>query len=380
MKKWLALLLAALVLAGCGSPDPPEDAGGDRVQSPAGTAAVSQGLSVRNARSFDLQYLAGGAKLLCDAAGRELLLVPQGASVPEGYEKALRIPTPVTGVMLTSPAQASFLEALEAESVWSSIAALTEDASQWTEPGILEGFAEGRIAYIDPEAWDPEAIAAAAPSLVFLDASRDTDGALAAVLDGLGIPYAAVAEVWESGAEAHLEWMKFFAAFYGLDREASALYDTRLGQLEALYALGSALPEDQRPTAAVCVVRGGAVYTLAGGSPAVRQLERAGAVYVLRDTEGAGEVRMSMEDFSEKCKEADILLYAARPEDMEGTLTDIDPLFAEFKAVQEGRVFVLDSGFYRKSAQAAALFEDLLALCRPEEAEGHRFTILQPLY
>lgn len=379
MKRWLALLLAALLLAGCGSQDaPPEAAGGDggQTQDQPGSAAAPQGLSVRTARNFDIQYLAGGVKLLIDSAGRELLLAPRGSRAPEGYDGALRVQTPVSRVLFASPEQVSFLEALGDEGLFASIAALTREASRWTAQGILDGFADGRITYIDPADWSAAALAEAAPGLVFLD--PEEDAALAGLLDQLGIPYAAAAVQWESTPEARLEWLKFFAAFYGLDREASDLWEAALARLEALRAQASAVPERQRPTAAWAEVSGSTVRTQAGGSPIARQLEQAGAVYALGGLEGDGEVEMTLEEFVEKCADADILICAVSPQEGAEAPAE-DPLFTEFKSGREGRVFAVDDSRRRRSAWAVEEFEDLLAICHPELVPDHVFAVYQPL-
>lgn len=379
-KTWLALLLLVLTLAGCGKQDEapaevPED------QEPTEDSGPP-GLGIERAENFAIQYLPDGVKLLFDSAGRELLLVPEGARAPEGYQNAARITTPVRRAMFTSATQVGFLEALEDESLYGSIAALSIEEDRWTSQAVLDGFASGQTAYISPETWlagEIEAVTAAAPELVFLDLSGEEGAALAALLDGAGIPYAAAAGWPEAGSEAQLEWMKFFAAFYNLDQEADILYDAKVEQLEERYAELSAIPERQRPVVAFCSAEGGVAYTQAGGSAIARQLERAGAVYALGELEGEGAVELSMEEFFNQCKDADVLIYASTPRNMAGTLLDEDPLFGEFKAYQEGRVFTLDSGYEMKRAQVVEEFGDIAAICHPELAEGHVFTLYQPL-
>ena len=127
------------------------------------------------------------------------------------------------------------------------------------------------------------------------------------------------------------------------------------------------------------MVFSGIVYTQAGDSTIAKQLERAGAVYALADLEGEGSVQISMEEFLDKCKDADVLIYDSLPQYMMGTLLDEDPLFAEFKAYQVGRVFTMDNDYYMKSAQVVEKFEDIVAICHPELEPEHNFTVYQPL-
>lgn len=384
LKRWISLLLAcalaAALLTACGGSGASDEAGDSQLPDPAGDAG--QGFQIQNAKNFDIQYLADGVKLLTDSAGRELLLVPEGAAVPSGHEEAVEVATPIKRAMFTSTTHVGFLESLEDAGLYGSIAALTTEESQWTNQAVLDGFASGQITYVAQDTWtagDLEAVVTAAPDLVFLDPSREEGAALAGMLDQVGIPYVAASEWSESGSEAYLEWVKFFGAFYNLDEKADTLYNAGLARLEDLYTQMAAIPESERPVVAFGMVFGGVVYTQAGDSTIAKQLERAGAVYALKDLEGEGAVQIGMEEFLDKCKDADVLIYDSLPQYMMGTLLDEDPLFAEFKAYQNGRVFTMDNGYYMKSAQVVEKFEDIVAICHPELEENHEFTIYQPL-
>lgn len=385
LKRWIALLLtvvlAAALLTACGGKNNAQDNDGES-QPADSTGEAGQGFHIKNASNFDIQYLADGVKLLTDSAGRELLLTPEGTAVPTGYEDAVKVSTPIKRAMFTSTTHVGFLESLEDAGLYGSIAALTTEESQWSNQAVLDGFASGQITYVAQDTWtagDLEAVITAAPDLVFLDTSREEGMALAGMLDQVGIPYVAASEWSESGSEAYLEWMKFFAAFYNLDEKADSLYNAGLSRLEDLYTQMASIPENERPVVAFGMVFGGVVYTQAGNSTIAKQLERAGAVYALKDLEGEGAVQIGMEEFLDKCKDADVLIYDSLPQYMMGTLLDEDPLFAEFKAYQNGRVFTMDNGYYMKSAQVVEKFEDIVAICHPELEENHQFTIYQPL-
>ena len=233
-KLWILTLAAILLLSGCG-------VGGEE-QEDEGDAQVSDlpatGLGIRNAQNFDIQYLADGVKLLTDSAGRELLLVPEGGKAPAGYDDALLVRTPVKRAMYTSTTHVGFLGALEEDSLYDSIAAVTTEASQWSTPQVADRFANGQITYIVQDSWtagDVESIVATAPDLVFTDMSSEGGTALCTMLDQLAIPYVVVAENQDTGSEAYLEWLKFFGAFYNLDEKADSLYEEKLDHLEELY-------------------------------------------------------------------------------------------------------------------------------------------------
>lgn len=375
----LLVLLVLLVLSGCGGKIMETTDGIGEAQT---SAPPDAGLGILHAQNFDIQYLAGSVRLLTDAAGRELLLVPEGGTAPSGYGDALQITTPIRRAMFTSTAQVGFLSELGEESLYDSIAAVTAEASQWSAPQILDRFANGQITYVVQDSWtvgDVESVTAIAPDLVFADMSGESGAALCTLLDGLGIPYAAVAENRDASFEAYLEWLKFYGAFYDLDQKASDLYEQKMDDLEALYRKVPSIPEKERPVVAFGRICDGIVYTQGGSSAIAQQLERAGAVYALKNLEGSGTVQLGMDEFLDQCRDADILIYDALPANMQGTLLDEDPLLAECKAYQNHRVYTWDNSYSMSSAKVAEKFEELLAICHPELEENHVFTIFQPL-
>ena len=379
-RKILGLLLAAamLVLSGCGGDSAPPE---DETDIPVSDVPET-GLAIRRAQNFHIAYLGDDVKLLTDSAGRELLLVPEGSEAPSGYDSAIQVSTPIKRAMFVSAAHVGFLGALEEESLYDSIAAVTTEVYQWNTPQIADRFASGQISYIEQNAWvegDVESIAATAPDLVFVDISAEGGAALCTKLDELGIPYTVAAENRDIGAESYLEWLKFFGAFYNLDQKASDLYDGKMDYLEELYQKAASVPESGRPVVAVGVADSGIVYTQGGDSALAQQLERAGAIYALKDLDGSGMVELGMEEFLEKCGDADILIYDTLSMYMWGTLLDEDPSFAEFQAYQNQRVYTKDNNYYMNSAKIVEKFEDLLAICHPEMVENYVFTIYQPL-
>ena len=213
---WALLLAALLALSGCGGKNGEEQEDGGDIRS---DALPATGLAIRRAQNFHIQYLADGVKLLTDSAGRELLLVPEGGKAPAEFKDALRVTTPIKRAMFTSAAHVSFLGALEEDSLYSSIAAVTTEESRWSTPQVLDRFASGQTAYIAEESWmagEVEGIAVAAPELVFVDMFSEGGAALCTILDGLGIPYVAAAadrEIWNVNSPAETAgeiWRDFY--------------------------------------------------------------------------------------------------------------------------------------------------------------------------
>jgi iron complex transport system substrate-binding protein len=76
-------------------------------------------------------------------------------------------------------------------------------------------------------------------------------------------------------------------------------------------------------------------------------------------------MNMQMEDFYAQAKDADILIYNST---IEGELDSVDtllaksPLFADFKAVKEGKVYCTTADFFQETTGIASFIEDLHAV------------------
>ena len=388
-KKLSALLIAAAlttgILSGCGSgEDIQEESGLSDAQ--ANELQNARGRGIEHARNFDITYLADGAKLVTDSAGRELLLISSGGKVPPGHEDAVQLSVPVQRVMFASPVQIGFLEALGNESLYDTIAAVTTEPYQWTIPQVQERLSAGQICYIGPESWMDEenaegigeSILAAGPDLVFTDMSSETGIALCRVLDGLGIPYAVVSEERETDTDAYMEWLKFFGTFYDMDDQADEIYRNMLESLNTLYGELAAEASGDPQVVAYGRVYGGMVYTQSGNSAIAHQIKRVGAVYALEELSGDGAVRMPLEDFLDECREADILIYDQVPSNIPGSLYEEWEQFSEFKAFQKQRIYTFVESYSMNCVKIGEKLRDLAWICHPEASE-RALVLYQPL-
>ena len=341
-------------------------------------------LSIKNAKNFDIEYMADHVKLVTDSDGRKLLLVPEGIDAPSGYADAVQISTPISDAYYTSTTHVGYLGSLEEESLYDSIAAVATPESDWTTPEVLERFTNGQITHIGQEQWsggDIEAVTTLSPQIVFSGGGDESGVALRAMLDEVNINYAVVTEWTEENNMASLEWIKFFAAFFNLDEEADAVYEAKLAKLDDLYAAAAGIPEEDRPVVAYGLVYDGIVYTQSGDSTLAQEIEKAGAIYALSDLEGGGSVQLGMEEFLDKCRDADILIYGSLPQYCQDKtiLLETEPLFSEFKAFQNDQVYIFDQGYYMNSAKIVEKFEDIVAIFHPESMPGHEFIMYQKL-
>jgi iron complex transport system substrate-binding protein len=193
------------------------------------------------------------------------------------------------------------------------------------------------------------------------------------MLDEARIPYVTVTNWTEPDNNAGLEWIKFFAAFYNLDELADEIFETKLALIEELSKITADIPDAERPTVAFAMVYEGIVYTQGGQSTTAQELYRAGGLYAFRDIPGKAGISVGMEEFINRARDSDVLIYTALPAYCpdKKALVDVDPLLGELKAFKEDRVFILDKGYYMNSAGIDEKFLDTVFMLYPELMKGH---------
>lgn len=396
LKKMLATGIAAAMcvgmLGGCagsGAGDQQPETSADTesmadTQEPETTAdtegvAENTEYGIKYAQMFDIEYMENDIKLLTDAQGNQKLLVPKDVEVPEGFDEAMVIRTPVENVLYYSTAQVSAIEELGIESLFDSIAAVATPIEGWLIPQVIERMESGQIEYLVNTESDPgniEQIAEMNPDLVML-ASSEIALQLADQLDMLSIPYVVEFMGQEVTDEALVEWIKFVAAFYNEDQTANDVFEASISAMEELKASIAQIPDEEKPVVAYGLYYGGTVYTVTADSRIAQTIEAAGGIYALSDLEGEGSVQISFEEFIDKAREADILIYSSLIDylsDKNALLTDAtsgDPLMAEFAAYQNDTIYVYNTDFYAASVDADEKFEDYVAIIHPELMEGY---------
>jgi iron complex transport system substrate-binding protein len=352
-----AMLAGLLVFAGCA-----------KEKTPAATDGGGQ-TGTLYAALFSIERLEGGSKLITDFDGRRCLLVPDGAAPPE-VAADLIVRTPVKRAFFMSVTQAGFLDALGDESLFDSIIAVTVPADDWVIRPVAAGLESGRIRYIvqnSAGALDIETVAGLKPDIIFAGVMGAGGGDIFAQFDEAGLPYAVTGEWLEDTNIAAFEWIKFIAAFYGRDGEADAVFERRLGRLEELTEQAAAIPADGRPVVASGLVYNGVAYTQGGDSVMAAEWRKAGGRYFLPEGSGGGQLRLTMEEFFDRARNADILMYNSMiqytPD--KRALLEENPLFAGFKALQNDNVYVLSAGYYMNVARIDDKFEETVSIFQP---------------
>lgn len=372
-RRFLALMMASVLTVGMMSMQSVVFA--EEATEEATEEASETELGIKYAELYNIEYLENDVKLVTDGDGNQILLVPEEAEVPEGYD-AMVVTTPIKHAIFTSTTHIGLLGALNDESLYDTIAAVTTDKDSWTTPQIVERMESGTIAYVAQDHWTAgniEEIVEIEPDVVFVSGGDEAAVQLCAQLKEVGIPYIVIAEWMESTGEGQLEWLKLFGACYNLDEETDAIFEGKLERMAELKDLTAEIAEEDRPVVVLGMVYDGIVYTQGADSTTAKNIEAAGGVYALSDLEGEGSVQIGMEEFVEQAKDADILIYSSlitySPDKV--YLEGMEPLLAEFNAFKNDTIYVYGQGYYMNSAAVDEKFEDLVAIIHPELMEDY---------
>ena len=353
----ILLLTACLLCGGCVKKGVLEGA----------SAGDSNELAVRYARHFNIEYLPDGVKLVTDYDGRKSLLVPDGVEAPP-VEADLLVRTPVKKAFFMSTTHVGLMDVLGDESLYDSVAAVTIPAEQWVIEPVAEGLRSGRIQYINTwGAMDIEGVVRLEPDIIFADDVNPGTSSIFTQFDDAGLNYVVLGEWLEDSTQGSLEWIRFIAAFYNKDLEADAVFRRQITRLDELVKLTADIPVDKRPVVACGNVYGGVVYAQGGDSITAREYWKAGGRYFLGEDTGSGTLRITPEEFFDKARDADILIYNSMilyTPDKQALLAE-SPLFSLFKSFKNDQVYVLSAGYYMNSSKTDVKFEDTVRIFQP---------------
>lgn len=354
----LALLASAsLALPGCSPTGEKDD--GDR-----GLAALGEPtpVALSHATQFSLDAYESGYRLATLASGERLLIVPEGATVPERLPEDIAvIRRPLANVYLASTGMICLVDAvgaLDAVGV-SSVRAEDSPVEAFTER--LEG---GEISYGGIyRAPDYELISAAGCPLAIENTNIDHVPEVRAKLEELGVTVLMEQSSREGDMLGRLEWVRLMGALFDREDEAAEVFDEVSAGVEAASQGGPT----GKTVAFFYVNEDGAAVTRRSGDYFCQMIEAAGGEYVSFAEEGATEsspttVTVEMERFYEGARDADVIVYNGT---IDGgvtsleTLVEKNALLADFRAVRNRDVWTCDSNLYQQITSMADIISDL---------------------
>lgn len=387
-KKLLALLLAAVMLlslVACGGTDnnSAQNDPADKTDSSAATTPdtttpaeedyngklVSEGMmELEYAKKFSIELFKGGYRLIsAGTGGYKYLVVPEGMEVPADLEEGTYVlQMPINRIYMASTGIMSLTDAIGALDCTPLVGT---DVSGWYLPNVVSAMESGEIVfggkYSEP---DFEMMTAYDIQLHINTTMIDSAPEVLEKFEELGIP----SLVEDSSKEAHplarVEWVKLLGVLFGKEDEAQAYFEEQKALMEAATA---AEPTGKTVAMGYITSDGTKCYARNGGDYIAQMIALAGGSYVCADMEPdkGGNTKMTFEEWYATFKDADYLFFmnfAAKFYSVEEMIA-FNPLIADFKAVQEGHVWVTSADFTQSTAAIASIVSDMNTILSSED-------------
>lgn len=356
-KRALSLLLLALLLLlpACNSASRQE---GDAPELPGLT--YERTVPLMYADQFAIYCYEGGYRLIDMKNSERMLTVPEGKEAPAGLDRDIVvIPQPLKDIYMVATSPMALVDALDA------LDAITFVGSKhWYTEGPAQAMAEGRFTYAGKyNAPDYELLLDGACQLAIESTMILHNPEVKEKLEELGIKTVVERSSYEEHPLGRTEWIKVYGALLGKEAEAEAVFNAEVDKIKALEALKST----GKTVAFFYVSTSGSVSTYKSNGYVPAMIRIAGGEYVfpdlgLEDDSKLSTVSMSMEEFYNTAKNADVIIYNCSIASQLYTvqdLLDLSPVLADFKAVKEGNVWCTTESMFQQTDRMGTIIQEM---------------------
>ncbi len=182
----------------------------------------------------------------------------------------------------------------------------------------------------------------------------------------LGIPNLVEISSKENHPLARVEWVKLLGVLFGREVEAQTYFDNQ----KALMDQATAAESSGITVAMGYITSSGKCYARNGGDYLVQMIGLAGGEYICADMEPeeSGNTSMTFEEWYAAFKDADYLFYWNLGNKFYSIqeMMEYEPLFADFKAVKEGHVWVTSPDFTQATSAISSIVADMNTILSSE--------------
>lgn len=324
-------------------------------------------VQLAHAKHFSVDRFPDGYTLVCISTGDRFLVVPEGASVPEGLSADIAvIQQPVSRAYLASSNTACLIDAIGA---MDRVATTSVDRSTCATESLASAMDTGAIRYVGKyNTPDFEALTAIAADLAIENTMIGHSAETKEQIERLGIPVLMDLSSRESDVLGRLEWIKLFGVLFGEEDASQTFYDTAAAQV----AEASSKTATGKTVAFFYINSNGAAVTRRSQDYIAQMMELAGGDYLFSELKGddgssSAAVTLEMEEFYSMAHDADVIIYNGTIDDGVSSLEELiqkNPLLEQFDAVQRGAVWVTDEDMYQQMTKSADIILELADVLR----------------
>ena len=351
-------------LCGCGtSSDIKKDTVGVTKEATSNVGVLGEPtghIQLTYAKNFSIDYYDGGYKLLTIKDGTQILIVPKGKEAPDNLDESIIVlQQPVKNIYLVSSAVMDMFRELNA---FDTIGFSAQKAENWYVEGAKAAMENGDILYAGKySSPDYELLVSKKCSLAIENSMILHSPDVKEMLEDFDIPVIIEYSSYETDPLGRVEWIKFFGALTGKEEEAEKAFEKQTEIVKHV----TATKKTDKTVAFFYITSNGLVQVRQSNDYIPKMIELAGGRYIfenLGDDSKRSTMNMQVEEFYNKAKDADYLIYNST---IDGGVKTVDELIekcsvlSDFKAVKSGDVWCTEKDVYQQSMSIGFLIEDI---------------------
>ena len=376
--KWTAVIVlisivVTMLFSGCGNSDA-NPAGNGGVNGEIEGLTYVESVKLDYAEGFAIDRYEDGYFFLDIFEDGKYLIVPEGKEAPEGLADNIRvIHQPLENVYLAATAVMALFDSIDA---MDHITMTSIKESEWTIDNAVKAMKEGRITYAGKYSEpDYELILEKNCDMAIESTMIYHTPEVKEMLEELGIMVFVDRSSFESNPMGRTEWIKVYGALTGKLDEATAYFESCKKVISEL----SDFENTEKSAAFFYITTDGKAVVRSSTDYVPAMISMAGGRYSFDgvvDEDGKTSVSMTMESFYEKARDADYIIYNASIDTTVKSVNDLiakDPIFAEFKAVKEGKCYSTGSNMYQRTDVISNMIMDFHKVFTGEDDENLEF-------
>ena len=192
-------------------------------------------------------------------------------------------------------------------------------------------------------------------------------------LEEIGIPVLVERSTYEKNPLGKLEWIKLYGELFGKEKEAEKFFKNEIKKIKPIISEKGEKPE--KSIVFFYITTNGAVNVRKPGDYIANIIGLSGGKYALENIKPEEEnalstINMQFEEFYTEARDADIIVYNSNINSQVKSIADlkkINPLFMDFKAVKEGKVYCTKKNFFQESTALAKFISEFYKIQTEDE-------------
>lgn len=302
-----------------------------------------------------------------------LLVIPEEGNLPDDLNpEIIVLQRPVENLYLVASAAMDMFVALDS---LDTIRFSGQKQENWYIKEAADAMEEGKILYAGKYSKpDYEMIVSSGCSLAIENTMIYHSPDVIEQLENFGIPVIVDYSSSESHPLARVEWIKFYGALLSRDEKAEEIYREEADLVKSIES-----EEKTDLTVAYFYITSNNLVQVRKPTDYIpKMIEIAGGKYIFENLDDDGTnkstINMQLEEFYDKAKDADIIIYNSSIDGGVRTVEELTgkwELLSDFKAVKEGNVWCTTNDMYQQSLAIGYMTEDIHEILNGNEEGLH---------